>query len=83
MNRGEVMTIKNLRLARAENLSQEDRRAYNISADRGMILIQTKNPELKDEAILINPDDESDNGGIRGYLLKLGAFKNVEISEEY
>ena len=73
------MTLKNARLARAEDLSEEDRLAYGLNADKGLIIIQTTNPTLKDTAIPINTDDES--GGIRGYLLSLGDFAEVEIDE--
>ena len=73
------MDLKNARLGRAEDLSEEDRRAYNITADRGLILIVTTNPDLKDTALLINPDNET--GGIRGYLLSLGRFNDIEIAD--
>jgi hypothetical protein len=73
------MDLKNARLGRAEDLSEEDRKEYNIQADRGLILIVTTNPDLRDTAILINPDDDS--GGIRGYLLSLGNFNDIPIDE--
>jgi len=73
------MTIKNARLARAEDLSDADRLAYGLTNERGLIIIQTTNPNLRDTAIAINTDDE--NSGIRGYLLSLGEFNDVEIND--
>lgn len=75
--------IKNARLARAEDLSDEDRRAYEGLPERGLILIETTNPDLKEKAIPINTDDQSGNSGIRGYLLRSGAFNDTEIDETY
>jgi hypothetical protein len=72
------MTLKEARLGRAEDMSEEDR-ADNGLPERGLILIATTNPTLKDRAILINTDDE--NGGIRGYLLGLGEFNDIAINE--
>lgn len=74
------MELKNARLARAENLSAEDRRKYRLPT-RGLILIQTTNPDLEYTAIFINTDKDDDSNGIRGYLLSLGEFNDIEIDE--
>lgn len=66
------MTLKRIRLGRAEKLDEATRKRYNLP-DRGLILIETKNKELIEKIIPINPDDK--NGGIRGYLLSYGKFK--------
>ena len=76
------MELKNARLARAEDLSEEDRLADGLP-ERGLILIQTTNPDLKDKGILLNPDDEADSAGIRGFLLSFGAFNDIDIDENY
>ena len=69
------MTLKNIRLARAENLSEEIRKEKGLP-NNGLIIIESRNPELHEEFKIIR------EGGIRDYLLGLGDFKEAEISEE-
>jgi len=67
------MTLKHARLARAENLSPEIRKEIGIQ--EGLIIIETRNPELKEKIIALG------DGGIRDYLLTLGDFQDIEIEE--
>ena len=67
------MTLKSARLARAENLPPEMQRAIGIA--EGLIIIETRNPELRENIIPIG------EGGIREYLLTLGEFNDIEIEE--
>jgi len=67
------MTLKNIRLGRAENLSEQIRKKHNLP-EKGLIIIESRNPDLHEEFKLIK------EGGIRDYLLTLGDFKEVEIS---
>jgi len=67
------MTLKNTRLARAEDLSHEDRTLFNLP-DFGPIIIQTTNPNLKDEAFSLN-------NGFREYLLRFGEFNEANIED--
>ncbi len=71
------MGLTKARLGRAENLPPEIRERYKLPLS-GMIVIETRNSESpKDNIILIDPET-----GIRGYLLSLGEFKDIEISED-
>lgn len=73
--RGGSMALKQTRLARAERLSEEIRKEYKLP-EKGLVIIESRNPELKENFRAIT---EGDNGGIRGYLLTLGEFKDVSI----
>jgi hypothetical protein len=64
------MTLKNAKLERAENLSPETRAKYELP-ERGTVIIETTNPDLK---FKIKPFT-----GAREYLLSLGQFNDVEI----
>ena len=66
------MTLKNIRLARAENLSEGIRKEFNLP-EGGLIIIESKNPGLKENFVPIK------QGGIRDYLLSLGEFKDISI----
>lgn len=68
------MSLKNIRLARAENLSKEIREESNLP-ERGLIIIESRNPGLKEKFIPIK------RGGIREYLLTLGDFEDVPLDE--
>ena len=69
------MTLKYARLARANKLSADIQK--RIGATDGLVIIETRNPDLREEFIPITA-----GGGIREYLLKLGNFKDVELSSE-
>ena len=66
------MTLKNIRLARAENLSEEIRAEFNLP-DNGLIIIESRNPDLKENFVAIK------SGGIRDYLLSLADFKEASL----
>ena len=68
------MALKNARLARAENLSPEIRQEHDLPS-KGLIIIESRNPELKEKFIAIK------EGGMREYLLSLGDFKETIIAE--
>lgn len=67
------MTLKNARLARAENLSAEIRAKFALP-EKGLVIIESLNPELKENFIAIK------EGGIRGYLLSKGEFKESSLT---
>ena len=67
------MTLKNARFARIETLPASIKAQIGLS--KGFAIIETKNPELRDDYKAIKIED----GGIRGYLLSLGKFKDVKI----
>lgn len=67
------MTLKNIRLARAEDLSEEIRKEYSLP-DKGLVIIESNNSKLSEK--IISLDD-----GIMGYLLSLGNFKDVPVDE--
>ena len=69
------MTLKQTRLARAEKLSKEIREEYGLP-DKGLVIIESRNPDLKKKFCAIK---EGDEGGIRGYLLTLSEFNDVKI----
>lgn len=69
------MTLKNTRLGRAEELTPEIRKKYNLP-EKGLVIIESKNPDLKENIIAID-----ETLGIRGYLLSLGEFKDIPIDE--
>ena len=69
------MTLKNTRLARAENLSLSLRAEHSLP-DEGLIIIESRNPDLKEKFIPINNED-----GIWGYLKSLALFKEADIVE--
>ena len=64
------MTLKNIELIRAENISPELRLQEGLP-DTGTILVATLNPTLRTEFKSM-PD-----GGMREYLLSLGDFNEV------
>lgn len=61
------MALKNIRFARAENLSKETR-DKNSLPNEGLIVIESLNPDLRENFIAIK------EGGIREYLLSKGKF---------
>jgi len=69
------MALKSARLGRAENLDSSTRDRFNLP-DKGLIIIETMDPDLHENIKLIDKD------GIRGYLLTLGSFTNTEIPED-
>ena len=66
------MALKNIRLARAENLSEEIRTEFNLPSN-GLVIIESRNPDLKENFVAIK------TGGIRDYLLSLADFKEVSL----
>ncbi len=69
------MTIKNVRLTRAENLSNDIRKDFGLP-NEGLVIIESVNPDLKDNFIAIK------EGGIRGYLKDKGDFLEQTGTEE-
>jgi hypothetical protein len=67
------MALKSLRLARAEDLPEKTRAEFGLPAF-GLVAIETKNPELKENMIFLKD-------GFSAYLRTLGDFKEVEIAE--
>ena len=63
------MTLKSLKLARAEDLDEETREAHGLP-DSGLIAIETRNPELKEKFISLSE-------GMSNYLRSLGDFEDV------
>jgi len=61
------MALKNIRFARAENLSKEIREQNDLPSE-GLIIIESLNPDLRENFIAIK------EGGIREYLLSKGQF---------
>jgi hypothetical protein len=61
------MTLKNIRFARAENLSKALREKHNLP-EKGLVIIESLNPNLRENIIAIK------EGGIREYLLSKGKF---------
>ena len=70
------MTLKNARLARAENLPEEIRQQFRLPSE-GLIIIESNNPDLRENFISINEQQ-----GIWEYLKGLDEFNDIEISEE-
>ncbi len=68
------MTLKYARLGRAEKLPE--RMKGEIGDQKGLVIIETRNPILTEKVIRITPE-----GGIRGYLLGLGHFEDKRIKE--
>ena len=68
------MELKNIRFARAENLSEGIREKYSLPSE-GLVIIESLNPELKENFIAIK------EGGIREYLLSKGQFVE-ELSQQ-
>lgn len=66
------MGIKKLELAMAEDLSRELRTEHGLPAE-GLVIIETKNPDLEISMKSIEKD------GIYGYLKSLGDFNEVKI----
>lgn len=66
------MTIKNIRLARAENLNESIREQFGLP-ENGLVIIESRNPDLKENFVPIK------RGGIREYLLSLADFKDVSL----
>ncbi len=62
------MTLKNVRLGRAEKLSEATRKKFELP-ESGLVFIETLNPELKENII-----SAEKIGGLRGYLLSKGEF---------
>ena len=61
------MALKNIRFARAENLSKEIRTEHDLPAE-GLVIIESQNPDLRENFIAIK------EGGMREYLLSKGQF---------
>lgn len=68
------MALKNIELAKAEDFSKTFRDENGLP-NSGMIIIATKNQDLRTEFITM-PE-----GGIREYLLSLGNFIGSELEE--
>lgn len=68
------MTLKNIRLGRAENLDDETRKQFSLP-EKGLIIIESRNPDLQENFVSIK------RGGIREYLLSLGEFEDIPIEE--
>lgn len=66
------MEIKNIRLARSENLSADIRREFGLP-ENGLVIIESRNPDLKEHFVAIK------SGGIRDYLLSLADFKEAPL----
>ncbi|MEK6945399.1 MAG: hypothetical protein AABW63_01260 [Nanoarchaeota archaeon] len=67
------MALKNIRLGRAENLSDEKRKEFSLPKE-GLIIIESLNPDLRENIIAIK------GGGIREYLRSKGNF--LEVAEK-
>ena len=65
------MPLKSARIAKIENLPQEEQ--DKLGKTEGFAIIEIRNPEPKEEIKLIGED------GIRGYFLTLGEFKDIPI----
>lgn len=70
------MTLKSARIARAEDLTAEERAAAGIHIERGLIVLELHNEELHEKGVPLGA------GGFREYLLNLGDFNEVDIEEE-
>lgn len=64
------MALKSARLAKIENLPPEAQE--QLGEEEGFAIIEIRNPEPNEQIKLI------DEGGIRGYFLSLGKFKEIE-----
>lgn len=67
------MGLKNIRLARAENLSAQIRSDYSLPS-KGLVIIESLNPDLRENFVAIK------EGGMREYLLSKGAFLEGELN---
>ncbi len=67
------MTLKNTRLARAEDLTAELRATRGLP-DTGLVIIESHNTNLHEKIV-------SAESGIRNYLLSLGDFKKGKLPE--
>ena len=68
------MGLKSARIARIENLPDDKREELEEKGiDSGFAIVEIRNPDLHEE---IKPLGK---GGIRGYLLCLGEFKNIPL----
>lgn len=70
------MTIKHFRLGRAENLTQAERDANHLTINEGLIIIEIRNPDLREEFKQIG-----EGKTITDYLLELGQFNDCEIPD--
>ena len=66
------MAIRNIKIVRAEDMSDKDRKDLDISANNGLVAIETHNSSYQKKAVAIG------EGGILDYLWSL---KNKEIKE--
>jgi hypothetical protein len=64
------MGLKSARIAKIENLSDEEK--AQLGREEGFAIIEIRNPEPREEIKLLG-------GGIREYFLSLGNFNDVEI----
>ena len=65
------MALKSARIARIENLPQEEQ--DKLGKSEGLAIIEIRNPSPREEIKLIGED------GMRGYFLSLGEFRDIEI----
>jgi len=68
-----IMGLKNIRLARAENLSIDIRTKHSLPS-KGLIIIESLNHDLREEFIPIK------DGGMREYLVSKGNFLEGELN---
>ena len=73
LKRGEGGKLKSARIAKIENLPQS--KIDELGMKEGFAIIEIRNPNLREE---IKPLRE---GGIREYLLSLGDFNDIDITE--
>jgi hypothetical protein len=67
-----MTTLTSARIARIENLPQEEQ--DKLGKTEGFAIIEIRNSEPKEEIKILGGD------GIRGYFLSLGEFKDIPIA---
>ncbi len=67
------MALKSARIAKIENLPQEEQ--DKLGKSEGLAIIEIRNSEPREEIKLIGGD------GIRGYFLSLGNFNEVAMPD--
>jgi len=70
------MTLKDIILGRAEDLSEESRRKFPTLPSSGAIIIEIHNSELNSNIISLERI-----GGFSNYLRNLAPFKEIDIGE--
>lgn len=68
------MTLKSARIAKIENLSQE--KQDELGLQEGFAIIEIRNPTPTENIKPLGSE------GIRGYLLSLGEFTDVDITSD-